>query len=168
MILATTLSKVQDFEYFLYKILYLVLEEIENPTSKPEEKPAEKESIPVEDPQEELIEDDIDDDVDDPDDEVIEIESNQVKTESSAPSSSRGQPLSTQNQPRPQTRQGILTCYLYFSLNLYFLVIEVDENDVPNEWRRVLYLDRQNMERLCDYDLSDGYTRGIPTSSKQI
>ena len=90
-----------------------------------------------------------------------------MKKESSAPSSSRDQPLCTQNQ-QPRTRQGILTWYLYFSLNLYFLVIEVDENDVPNEWRRVLYLDRQNMERLCDYDLSDGYTRGIPTSSKQI
>merc|ERR1739848_216864 len=33
---------------------------------------------------------------------------------------------------------------------------EVNENDVPNEWRRILYVDRQNMERLCDFDLSDG------------
>ena len=91
-----------------------------------------------------------------------------MKTESSAPSSSRGQPHTQPQNQQPQTRQGILTWYLYFSFYFYFLVIEVDENDVPNEWRRVLYLDRQNMERLCDYDLSDGYTRGIPTSSKQI
>lgn len=138
----------------------LILEEPETP--KPQSKPEEKENKTVEDPEEELIEDDIDDeDVDDPDDEVIEIESNQVKKETPSTSSSRDQPQ--------QTRQGTLFSLEFQSQNYkYFLVIEVDENDVPNEWRRVLYLDRQNMERLCDFDLSDGYTRGIPTSSKQI
>ena len=142
----------------LLTVPILILEEPETP--KPQSKPEEKENKTVEDPEEELIEDDIDDeDVDDPDDEVIEIESNQVKKET--PSTSRDQPQ--------QTRQGTLFSLEFQSQNYkYFLVIEVDENDVPNEWRRVLYLDRQNMERLCDFDLSDGYTRGIPTSSKQI
>merc|ERR1711868_245444 len=85
---------------------YIVKEEVE--TTKPQEKPVEKENKPVEDPEEELIEDDIDgDNVDDPDDEVIEIESNKVKTETPTTSSAC-------DQPQPQTRQ----------------VIEVDENDV--------------------------------------
>ena len=64
----------------------------------------------MEDPEEELIEDDIDgDNVDDPDDEVIEIESNKVKTETPTTSSAR-------DQPQPQTRQGIVFCLIKDSL----------------------------------------------------
>jgi len=44
----------------------------------------------------------------------------------------------------------------------YNSVIELDENDVPREWRSVLANDKIKIKKVTAQTLSKGYLAGIP------